>query len=66
MAGRVDKGSLGMAVPVMPSVMVTADVPLQPFQTYLSFLPSPHVVNSPYMAPQRNSAQLEQKKNIWK
>lgn len=62
----MERGSLVMAVPLMPSVIVTADVPMQPFQTCLSFLPSPHVVNSPFLVPQRNSAQLEQKKNIWK
>lgn len=50
----------------MPSVMATADEPMQPFQTWLSFLPSPRVVNSPFLVPHRNSAQLEQKKNIWK
>lgn len=55
-----------MAVLLMPSVMATADVPMQPFQTSLIFLPSPHAVNSPFLVPQRNSAQLEQKKNIWK
>lgn len=51
-----------MAVPSMPSVMAAADVPKQPFQTYLSFLSSPHVGNSPFLVPLKfSSARTEEK-----
>lgn len=61
-----------MAVPlVVPSAMATADVLMhegqeQPFQTYLSLLHSPCLVNCPFPMPHRNSALLERKQNSWK